>query len=184
MSRVVMRHDESVCSGWIRRRHTWRAGRDAPGVMSSGVIDACVSMCQHVSMRRLSRFLLILVLTVSLPVRGYAASIMMVCGASGQAVVEHSAEGASHHHGGHGGQLPDDAHQHAHSDHAADSGNQDHDSATCSACGVCCAGVLFASSSTVSANGAVSSGPIAFFDRRLVGFIPAGLDRPPLVLAR
>jgi hypothetical protein len=150
-----------------------------------GVIDAGALICQHVSMRRLSRFLLILILTVSLPVRGYAASIMMVCGASGQAAMAHSVDGgAFHHQTGHAEHSHDSAHQHAHGDHAAESGNDDHDSATCSACGVCCAGVLFASAPNVSANGAVSSGPIAFFDRRFVGFIPAGLDRPPLSLVR
>ncbi|MFM9884380.1 MAG: hypothetical protein ACKVQT_15245 [Burkholderiales bacterium] len=136
-------------------------------------------------MRRLSRFLLILILTASLPVRGYAASIMMVCGASGQAAAEHSFDaGASHHQAGHAEHSHDGAHQHAHGDPAADTGIEDHDAATCSACGVCCAGVLPASAPAVSPNGAVSSGPIAFFDRRFIGFIPAGLDRPPLSLVR
>ena len=150
-----------------------------------GVIDACDPMCQHVFMRRLFRLVLILILTAALPVRGYAASMMMVCGASGQAAVEHSDDGgASHHHPDHAGHSPDGAHQHAHGDHAAEPSNDDHDVATCSACGVCCAGVLSGSGSPVLANSAVSSGPIAFFDRRFVGFIPAGLDRPPLSLVR
>jgi hypothetical protein len=150
-------------------------------------IDARRSICQHHSM--LARLLLILVLSVALPVRGYAASLMMLCGGQGSgAMVSSGAMPAAHDHGHHAAaadHAPDADHHASQTDTTADpSGDHDHHATSCSACGVCCAGVVSSLSHDFLILGMDSSGPIAFFDRSFAGFIPSGLDRPPRALLR
>jgi hypothetical protein len=136
-------------------------------------------------MRGLSRLLLILILALSLPVRGYAASAMMLCGTAGQSHTIIAAGAASHgHHAAHESLASDACHEEAANDHAVHTDFHDHQSSTCSVCGVCCAGLVSASEIATSPHGVVSSGPIAFFDRHFAGFIPATLERPPLSLVR
>lgn len=134
----------------------------------------------------LPRLVLILILTVALPVRGYAASIMMLCGQPAQSAVVGSLDRmVSHDHHAATDSAHEADHQHAHGDEAGDtSGSHDHHVASCSACGVCCAGVVSSLPPDVLILGTDSSGPIAFFDRHFVGFVPSGLDRPPRLLVR
>ncbi len=148
-------------------------------------VDAWDRICQHDFL--LSRMLLILILAASLPARGYAASVMMLCGAAGQgSVMSGSASGSHNHateHAGHASQAPDAGSSHPVDDGGGHSGSHDHQSSTCSVCsvcGACCVGLLSASFIATSPSGVVTSGPIAFFDHRAAGFIPGTLDRPPL----
>jgi hypothetical protein len=132
-----------------------------------------------------SRLLLILILVLALPVRGYAASVMMLCGPSGQSHTVGTMDTSSHgHHTGHEAPASDACDQHGVSDVAAEPTAHDHQSSTCSVCGVCCAGLLSSKDIATSPHGVVSSGPIAFFDRHFAGFIPATLERPPLPFVR
>lgn len=116
------------------------------------------------------RILILLLILVALPLRGYAAVSLPVC---------------EMHHGG----TP--AIQTTVHDHSSDEAqvSHDHDSdgvssaSTCSACAGCCVGPSQAPSAARSAPfGPIGADRILFFGKQVPAHVADQLDRPPLVL--
>ena len=119
--------------------------------------------------KRAARIALFALLLAALPLRGYAGVLMSLCEA------QHGGAAAS---GEHAHELGDDHHH--------DSGDGDsasHAASVCSLCASCCAGAGIAPE---AARGTVFQAPVSdripFLDRRVSGFVPEHLDRPPLAL--
>lgn len=119
-------------------------------------------------MRRVARFLIVLLLLAGLPLRGYAAVAAALCEAHhGGAPVAHAAE---HDHGS--------AHEHETND-----GDRHPIASVCSICASCSVGATLAPDSVRPvATSAAGADRIPFFSKQASGHVPRGLDRPPLVL--
>jgi len=121
---------------------------------------------------RACRIVLLALLFVALPMRGYAGVLVSLC---------------ETHHGG-SPAAQEHTHQHergeSHHDDTADSGAvPTHAASMCSVCASCCAGASLAPDAPRAAAVQVSgSDRITFFDRSSSGFVPEHLDRPPLAL--
>ena len=119
-------------------------------------------------MKRLSRFLLLVLLLAALPLRGYAGDLMALCEA------HHGAAAAAQEH----------VHEHGerhHDDSGDGGGTPAHTASVCSICASCCAGANLAQDAPhVVPPQALGTDRIAFFDRRTSGFVPEHFDRPPL----
>ena len=128
------------------------------------------------------KYLILLVALVALPLRGMAAVAMWHCAPDHREAMTVSAGQPQEAHGAHG-----DATGHSdHHDHDATSGAAGEPASpaasACSACTACCMGGSIVptswSSFSFAPNGASR---IAFFERHFTGFVPAQLERPPLV---
>jgi hypothetical protein len=131
-------------------------------------------------MASLSRALLILLL-IAVPLRGYAATAMQLCGFS------HHGPQATASHGAH----DHDAHEHAspahHEDHHHDGdvstpGNDGAGSTACSLCGACCVGASASPHSSKALMFASHSTAIPFVSPAFSVVVLDGADRPPLDL--
>ena len=121
------------------------------------------------------KFLLVVLLALSLPIQSFAA-VSMACagggaampyaegGASAVEAVTHAMPNA------HGGQHQ---HQHAHDDHARHA-------QPCSACGSCCLGAGMADLPAMSVASGIGIAIVAFAPTPVVvSFLTGGIDRPP-----
>jgi hypothetical protein len=114
------------------------------------------------------RIVLLALLFVALPMRGYAGVMMSLCEA------QHGGAATTHEH------VHDHGDSH-HDDTGAGGGNSTHAASMCSVCASCCAGAgLAPDSPRVAEFQSPGSDRIGFFDRRPSGFVPEHLDRPPL----
>jgi len=119
-------------------------------------------------MRNVSSALILLLMLVALPLRGYTAVAAELC--------------AAHH----GGALATDAAEHDH-DSAHEQGGQDGDhpstASVCSHCATCSVGASLAPDSArpVAVHSA-GADRIPYFGARTSGHVPEHLDRPPLAL--
>jgi hypothetical protein len=120
-------------------------------------------------MKSAVRIALLVMLLAALPLRGYAGELMVLCEA---------------HHGG-AATAQEHVHEHGdslHEDSGDGGGVPAHAASVCSICASCCAGANLAPDAPrVAVFQAQGSGRVAFLDRRAAGFVPAQLDRPPLV---
>jgi hypothetical protein len=126
------------------------------------------------------RIILIALLVLALPLRGYAATAMQTCQLShhGQ-----TASVAPHHSHDHGGQAGHSAHgaQHDHKHDGADgSGAPSHE--TCSACGACCLGASAAPPFVPALMFTSRSSPIPFLAWTFSSVVLDNAERPPLHL--
>jgi hypothetical protein len=118
--------------------------------------------------KRACRIVLLALLFVALPMRGYAGALMSLCESQ------------------HGGAVAAEEHVHEHGDsHHHDSGgsadNPPHAASVCGLCASCCASAGLASPSDLKiAFQTPGADRIPFFDRQDSGFVPEHLDRPPL----
>lgn len=139
-------------------------------------------------MKSVARLLLILLLVVATPLRGYAAAAMIGC--AGHA----GGETALHAHGPHskagGHEHHDHAHAHASShvdqhdhDHASADSTHSPSSGSCSACGACCVGAALTASAQPLGLMAARSAPIPFHPQSFRGVVLEVFDPPPLPLA-
>lgn len=111
--------------------------------------------------------LLLLLLTLTLPLRGVAA-----LAACGEAVGHHDGFSAHPQAGAH--QTDPASHSHHHSDPA------DQTSALCSGCGACCTGTLSDAYGGAALAGAVhASELVAYSEHPHAGFFPEKPERPP-----
>jgi hypothetical protein len=121
-------------------------------------------------MKRVARFLLLVLLLAAMPLRGYGGELMALCEA---------------HHGG-AGTAQDHVHEHDDSQlhDSGDGGSAPaHTASVCSICASCCAGASLAPDAPrLAVFQAPGSYRIAYFDCRVSGFVPEHLDRPPLAL--
>lgn len=132
-------------------------------------------------MRSLLRLMLLCLMTVALPVQGFAATGALHCGA----MHERMQPGAAHHH--------DDGVAHLHGDHeragpaAADgAAAPDEDDAVrvggvfkCSACAACCVGLGLPAGTLRVPQGPAESVAPALVERSAAAFLTGGLERPP-----
>lgn len=126
-----------------------------PAAQSGLLQGACDSISR---MRFVFNILLVLLMLVALPLRGYAAG-----------------SACAMHHGGAQAAVSAPAHDHASNDAAAAS--------ACSACAGCCVGPTQASSAQCSAPiDPLGVDRIPFFGKQLPVHVPDRLDRPPLAL--
>ncbi|MFY9315926.1 MAG: hypothetical protein WAO95_10245 [Burkholderiales bacterium] len=121
-------------------------------------------------MKRIVRVVLLVMLFAALPLRGYPAALMALCGGfhdGGTAAAEHVRESG-------------DEHRHEPSDNGG--GILTHAASVCSVCASCCASAGLAPRLI---QGVMFQPPgafrIPFLDYRFSGFVPESLDRPPLV---
>jgi len=120
--------------------------------------------------KRIFKTVLLVMLFAALPLRGYSASLAVMC---------------ESHHGGGVNKLE---HAHEHGDghtHEADDGAGDSSPATsvCGFCASCCASSTLAPGAPLAVAIVIAATDrFSFVDRRSSGFVPAHLDRPPLAL--
>ena len=119
-------------------------------------------------MRGISRFLIVLLMLVALPLRGYAAVAAELCEA--------------HHGGAPAAHALDHDHASGH-EHGAHEGDRHSLAFVCSTCSTCAAGASLAPDSIrpIELVFAVAD-RIPFFGRQASGHVPDRLDRPPLAL--
>lgn len=130
------------------------------------------------------RFLLACLLSLAIPVQGYAAAALRFCGPVPEHV-ETAAAGGHHDHAGQG----DHAHHHdaaAHDDAAppvADpagwpglQGLADHD---CSACAACCAAAMLPATILKLPDAAPGASPLPRVRQAAAAFFTGGPERPP-----
>ncbi|VWD51734.1 DUF2946 family protein [Burkholderia contaminans] len=121
------------------------------------------------------KFLVVVLLALSLPIQSFAA-VSMAC-AGGGAAMPYAEDGASAVEAvphamprAHGGQHQ---HQHAHDDHARHA-------QPCSACGSCCLGAGMADLPAMSVAPDIGIAIVAFAPTPVVvSFLTGGIDRPP-----
>lgn len=117
---------------------------------------------------RVCRIVLLTLLFVALPMRGYAGVLMSLCETQ------------------HGGASTAQEHVHDHGDSHHDDtgtggGNSTHSASMCSVCASCCAGAGLAPAAPhMAVLDSPESDRIASFYRRTSGYLPDHLDRPPL----
>ena len=130
-------------------------------------------------MKQAARILLLAMLLVALPLRGYAGVLMAFC--ESQHGGTSAVEGLAHEHGdGHHGEG---RHHDAGTDASGTTGGPSHAASVCSVCASCCASADLSSIGTSGVEFQFpDSNPIPFFGRQVSGFIPDHLDRPPLPL--
>lgn len=149
-------------------------------------------------MKPLLRSLLLVLLLVTTPLRGYAAAAMLGCGGHGKAAPvamkiashDHAAthehrqaheRAHSHPHGGGHASLSHEAgpsHDHAHPVPAPQA--HDADGGSCSACGDCCTGAGLPSAFALGVAEPVNATPIPFRARSFQGVVLELFDPPPL----
>lgn len=122
-------------------------------------------------MRRVLKYLLMLLIVAAMPLRGYATVAAGMCDAHhGGTVTLHAA--VHEYAGGHS--------------HEPDTGNQSEASnfaSVCSLCASCCGGATLALDSLPAVTTSpYSAGPIPFDSRAAPGHVPETLVRPPLAL--
>ena len=145
-------------------------------------------------MNRTARWLIVLLLVLATPLRGYAAAAMVACGEAhhgkGEASSHVHADGQRHQHAA--AEESDDAqaqHAHAHESahgqsHADSSDNSAAQGASsCSACGACCLGVGVTSSVRFVVLPTAGSPAIPFHPRSFRGIVLEVFDPPPLARA-
>ena len=140
------------------------------GTLASPRGPAIVACDTIFGMRRLANGLILVMLLAALPLRGYAGVWMVFCEenhSGATAALEHSHQtGEIHHHD---------------SDHGAPGSS--HVASACSMCAAGCASASLAPDANHSvAFPAPGTDRIPFFDRRVSGFVPEHVDRPPLPL--
>ncbi|MBZ5795324.1 hypothetical protein K8353_34910 [Burkholderia contaminans] len=123
------------------------------------------------------KFILVVLLALSLPIQSFATVSMACAGAGAVAVVAmpHMEDGASaveaapH-------AMPSaqgDPHRHAHDDHARHA-------QPCSACGSCCLGTGMADLPAMSVTSGIGVAIVSFASTPVVvSFLTGGIDRPP-----
>ena len=128
--------------------------------------------------------LILLVALLALPLRGMAAVAMWHCAQDQREAMTVSADqNAAHHHGSHA----DGAVGHSSHDESAarDGPVEDPVSPTasaCSACAACCVGGAVVPAAWPAFSFApIGASRIPFTERRFTGFVPAQLERPPLL---
>jgi hypothetical protein len=133
--------------------------------------------------KSVARFLLIALLLVATPLRGYAAAAMIGCaGHAGGETALHE-HGPRSNAGGHEHHVHADAHASSHADqHDHDHSTHSPSSGSCSACGACCVGAALTASSPVLAVTAARSSPIPFHPQSFRGVVLEVFDPPPLPL--
>ena len=119
-------------------------------------------------MKRTWRIVLLALLLVALPMRGYAGVLMALC------ETQHGGAQSAHEH----------SHEHGEGHHDntdANDGVPTHAASICSVCASCCAGAgLAPDTPRLALFESPGSDRIGFLDRRSSGFVPEHLDRPPL----
>jgi len=135
-------------------------------------------------MRRATRTFLAWILILAMPIHGFAAASMIVCGPNHARMAE-AAEAASHDHGG-GAQSGAGHHHHAAAPSAHDPADDPESlfvkilKLKCSACESCCAMSAVPVAALPSLSFVPSLGVTApFFDSSNAAIVPDGLERPP-----
>jgi hypothetical protein len=143
-------------------------------------------------MNKIARWLVILLLVMAMPLRGYAASAMVACGEAhgSKATSSHvHADGQEHRHvssDAHPAAHDHPAHEHAssHGQAQADSpASSTHGASACSACGACCLGLGLTAATHSAEEPAAGSPAIPFRSRNFQGVVLEVFDPPPLALA-
>ncbi|KAF1032578.1 MAG: hypothetical protein GAK33_06886 [Burkholderia lata] len=125
------------------------------------------------------KFLLVVLLALSLPIQSFATVSMACAGADAVVAVPHAQDGASAVEAvphampnAHGGQHEHER-QHTHDDHARHA-------QPCSACGACCLGTGMADLPAISVASGMGVSIISFAPTPVVvSFLTGGIDRPP-----
>lgn len=141
-------------------------------------------------MNRILKTFLLWLLVLALPVQGYAAATMGVCGSihshagvPGATTAPHSHEGMPLSHQGHHHDSDEQVagHQHeADSSHASAAKSNAHTDSKCSTCQSCCVGLgMVAQGLTWHSPLDNAELPAASLIVSFTGFIPQGLERPP-----
>ncbi|MBS0336233.1 MAG: hypothetical protein JSS40_05365 [Proteobacteria bacterium] len=132
------------------------------------------------------KFLILLVALVALPLRGLAAVATWHCAQDQRDAMTVSAGPPPDAHGTHGEAAAGHSDHHSHDTSVQDGSAGETASpaaSACSACTACCMGGSIAPTGWSSLSflpGGASR--IAFFEQNFTGFVPAQLERPPLLL--
>ena len=146
-----------------------------------------VTLCyDSMVMSRLPRLLLILLVFFAMPLRGYAATSMQLCGFLHHGGMDGADVAQATHHDGNDSVHPGQSHNHPPAHHGDENGS--HDSTTgpssCSACGTCCSGATAPPGFTPIVNLEPASAPIVFIAQPFSGIVLENAERPPLTLVR
>ncbi|WP_256991424.1 DUF2946 family protein [Burkholderia sp. AU6039] len=148
--------------------------RSAPSRRCAGPSGRCLR--DFASMSYWRKFLVVVLLALSLPIQSFAAVSMACAGAV--VAMPHAGDGASTDDAvaprampsAHGGQHED---EHAHGDHARHA-------QPCSACGSCCLGAGMADLPAMSVASGIGIARVSFAPTPVVvSFLTGGIDRPP-----
>lgn len=129
-------------------------------------------------MTRVFKTFLLWLLLAALPLQGIAAAIQTSCGPmSHHDSAETVVVAQSHHHEGDGAASPAKVVLAKATGNATD---VKHANSSCSACAVCCVGAVAPPSASILTPAYSKTLPVVISPSPLVvGFIPAGLERPP-----
>ncbi|MET3821921.1 hypothetical protein ACVK00_000824 [Burkholderia sp. PvR073] len=116
------------------------------------------------------KFILVVLLALSLPIQSFATVSMQCAGA----VAPHAEDGASADHPAAARAMPSaQGGEHAHEDHARHA-------SSCSSCGACCFGTGMADASAVSVASGIGIAIVSFAPSPVVvSFLTGGIERPP-----
>ncbi|UEP23670.1 hypothetical protein [Burkholderia ambifaria] len=120
------------------------------------------------------KFILVVLLALSLPIQSFATVSMQCAGAGAAAAVPHAEDGASADHPAAARAMPSaQGGEHAHDDHARHA-------SSCSTCGACCFGTGMADPPAASVASGIGIAFVAFAPSPVVvSFLTGGIERPP-----
>lgn len=129
-------------------------------------------------MNRVLKTFLLWLLLLALPMQGYAAAVMLACGAVHSRSTLAADAATAHVHANH---------HHDSTPHVADAGHDSHGAtadkhagSACNTCQACCIGAVLISSGLDWKNVDDNAGfPVAALVTLFTGHIPGGLERPP-----
>jgi len=131
--------------------------------------------------------LILLLALIALPLRGVAAVALCDCAQDQHAAIAMSMDQSWDQHGSHdhAGDHTHDGPSHDGANHGGDGDQQSSPAASaCGACTACCVGGAVAPSAWISLSSAhIGASRIPFLERRVMGVVPAQLERPPLHLS-